>query len=543
MYRVEMPSLAEIPSATRTIAHVLERAAAERGGDVLFRWAGQPVTVGDLHRESHRECAGLVAKGIGPGDRVALLMENSPRCLATWFALAQLGAVEVPINTAYSGSLLADQLRRAHVRLVVADDGFAEVLEAVRAQVPTLEELLVGKPARASRFGAPPTDASAPAGEHALPDPEAIACVIYTSGTTGPSKGVMVSHHQELSFGAYWADIVGLVRGDVVLNYLPHFHIAGKFLSVACLLTGAEMVLTARLSIERLWQEARRDGVTHFVAVGGVCNMLHGRAPLPDDADNPVRVVYAVPAPAGIYHDFERRFGVKLVECYGSTEAGLVLSTGLRESTPGSCGRCHPDWEVRIADERGVEAPDGQPGEILVRPKVPLTTMSGYDGLPDKTIEAWRDLWFHTGDRGRRDAEGRYWFIDRLKDSIRRRGENISSFEVERLVGAHPAVAEVAAVGVESSLGEQEVKVVVVAREGHVVDCEALYRFCAATMPYFMVPRYVEAVTDLARTPTNKVEKYRLRAAGVTAGTWDAEGAGLRMTRHGLTETRLAAPY
>jgi crotonobetaine/carnitine-CoA ligase len=518
------------PVERRTIAHLLSEAAAERGDDVFFRWDGRATTIGDAERMVNRLARGLRQRGVGDQTRVAVMMGSGPEYLALWFALARVGAVEVPINTAYRGELLQDQLVRARVTMAVVDEANRAAVEEVVPRLPDLRDLVVQGP------GAPfaellheddgPLEGS--------PDPAALACIIYTSGTTGPSKGVLITHHQELSFAAYWAEIVALERGDVVLNYLPYFHIAGKFLTIACLLTGAEMVLVPRLSVERFWIEARAEGITHFIAVGGVCNMLHGRAPQPDDADNPVRVVYAVPAPAEIYEDFERRFGVKLVECYGSTEANLVLHTRLDESAPGSCGRVNPDFEVRIADALGNEVPVGTPGEILVRPRVPLTTMSGYDGMPERTLEAWDGLWFHTGDRARRDADGLHFFLDRMKDSIRRRGENISSFEVERLVGGHPAVSEVAAVGVPSELGEEEVKVVVVARDGARVEPEELLRHCADRMPYFMVPRYVEVVDELARTPTNKVEKYRLREAGITPGTWDCEAAGLRITRRGL---------
>ena len=534
--------LEDRPFDRRTIAHLLAETAQARGDDVFYRWQGRPVTVGEVDRTANRLARGLAGRGIGPQDRVAVMMGNGPEYLALWFALAKAGAVEVPINTAYRGDLLADQLRRARVVMAVADEDHAREIGAVAGGLPDLREVVVNGAPGAGR------DAYAalldPSDEPPATLPEAVApaCIIYTSGTTGPPKGVLISHHHELSFGAYWSDIVALGAGHVVLNYLPYFHIAGKFLTTACLLTGAEMVLVPRLSVERFWDEARAEGVTHFIAVGGVCNMLHGRAPREDDADNPVEVVYAVPAPAEIYEDFQRRFGLELVECYGATETNLVLYTRLDESVPGSCGRVNPDFEVRISDAHGQEAPVGEAGEILVRPRVAHTTMSGYDGMPERTLEAWEGLWFHTGDRARRDEDGRFWFLDRMKDSIRRRGENISSFEVERLVGGHPAVAEVAAVGVPSELGEEEVKVVVVARDGADVDPAALLRHCAEHMPYFMVPRYIEVVSELARTPTNKVEKYRLRAAGITPGTWDCEAAGWRMTRRGLERLAPVGP-
>jgi crotonobetaine/carnitine-CoA ligase len=243
-----------------------------------------------------------------------------------------------------------------------------------------------------------------------------------------------------------------------------------------------------------------------------------------------------VPAPSEIYEPFEQRFDVKLVEAYGSTETNLVIHTDLDKPKIGSCGRVDEMFEVRLVDENDQEVPTGESGEILVRPRHPYTTMAGYEGMPEQTLGAWRNLWFHTGDRARKDEDGYFYFLDRMKDSIRRRGENISSYEVERLVGMHPAVAESAAVPVPSELGEDEVKIVVVKRAGGDVSHEELLRFCVDSMPYFMVPRFIEFVEELERTPTNKVEKYKLRQRGVTPDTWDCEKAGWRVTRNGLVE-------
>ena len=260
--------------------------------------------------------------------------------------------------------------------------------------------------------------------------------------------------------------------------------------------------------------------------------MLNGRAPRADDADNPVRVVYAVPAPAEIYHDFEKRFGLKIVEAYGSTETNLIVNSALDESAPGACGRPNPIFGVRVVDEDGREAPDGVAGEIVVSCPDPLLLSAGYDGMPDVTATSWRDGWFHTGDQAVRDGTGALWFQDRIKDSIRRRGENISSYEVERLVNGHPAVAESAAVGAPSELGEEEVRVVVVLRDGATATPEELFLHYAESMPYHMVPRFIDVVDDLPRTPTDKVEKYKLRRDGVGPGTWDAAAAGLADDPH-----------
>ena len=515
------PHLDAIPFARRSVGAVLAAAAAQRPDRVLFGFDGQSHTLAAVEARARALAAGLADAGIGPGTAVAVLMDNSPAYLDVWFALSKLGAIEVPINTAFHGDLLAHQLRGAQVALAIVDVTY-------RAAV---EQALGDRPARiveTSELAALRADgAVAPPG---VADVAAVGSVLYTSGTTGPSKGVMLSHHQLLSFGAFYSEIAQVTAEDVILNYLPHFHVAGKFLTLSALLTGARMVLRERLSVSGFWDDVRAEGITTFIAVGGVCNMLAARPARPDDADNPVRLVYAVPAPAEIYDAFQERFGLDLVEAYGSTEANLVLYTDPEDHAPGSCGRPNGCFDVRLVDDAGDFATEG---EIVVRPKDPLLTFSGYLAQPDATARAWRDGWFLTGDRARVDDEGRFWFLDRIKDAIRRRGENISSFEVERLVGAHPGVAEVAAVPTASELGEDEVLVFVVPNDGAVVEPEALFRFCAATMPYFMVPRFIEPVAELVRTPTNKVAKHVLRDRGRSERTWDAQAAGLRVGRDG----------
>lgn len=515
--------LDSIPPSRRSIGALLADAAVRRTTRVFYTWQGQEHTLAEVDDRSRRLAAGLAGEGVAAGDAVAVLMDNSPRYLDVWFALSKLGAVEVPINTAFHGELLADQLHHSAAKLAIVDPRYRAAVEAARGDaaprvIDRVDELF-----------------AAEAGVDRGIDVADVSAVLYTSGTTGPSKGVMLSHHQLASFGMFYSQIAGVRADDIVLNYLPHFHVAGKFLTTSCLLTGARMVLRERLSVSGFWNDVRAEGVTNFIAVGGVCNMLAGQPVRPDDADNPVRVVYAVPAPAEIYDDFEQRFDCQLVEAYGSTESNLVLHTDPDDHLPGSCGRPNGYFDVRLLDENGQEAAEG---EIVVRAKQPLLMLSGYLGMPAATERAWRGGWFHTGDRARIDADGNFWFLDRIKDAIRRRGENISSFEVERMVSAHPAVAEAAAVPTGSELGEDEVLVFVVPRAGAWIDPEDLFRFCARTMPYFMVPRFIEPVSELVRTPTNKVAKHELRERGVSSATWSADAAGLRVTREGEVVSR-----
>jgi crotonobetaine/carnitine-CoA ligase len=522
------PHLDAIPYDQRSVGALLAAAAARRPSHVYFTFDGTAHSLGEVEDRAARLATGLAEAGVAPSTAVAVLMDNSPAYLDVWFALSKLGAVEVPINTAFRGELLRDQLQRSGATAAIVDARYRPAVEEASGDRPLLV-LEAGPDARSGSRLEDAYAAAAGAPDLAI-DVADVGSVLYTSGTTGPSKGVMLSHHQLLSFGAFYSQISQVGEGDVILNYLPHFHVAGKFLSTSCLMTGARMALRERFSVSRFWEDVRAEGVTNFIAVGGVCNMLAARPERPDDDDNPVRLVYAVPAPAEIYDEFERRFGCRLVEAYGSTEANLVLYTDPEEHAPGSCGRPNPHFEVRVVDGSGDEAVEG---EIVVRAKSPLLMFSGYLGMPEATESAWRDGWFHTGDRARLDADGRFWFLDRIKDAIRRRGENISSFEVERMVSAHPGVAEAAAVPTASELGEDEVLVFVVPRDGAEIDPEELFRFCAGTMPYFMVPRFIEPTAELTRTPTNKVAKYQLRERGPSDRTWDAQAAGLKVDRDG----------
>lgn len=263
--------------------------------------------------------------------------------------------------------------------------------------------------------------------------------------------------------------------------------------------------------------------------------MLYAQPPQPDDANNPLRMIYSVPNPHEVLDEFKARFGVELTEGYGSTEANICVYTRPGEDTPlGSCGRAAPEYDVRIVDAQGYDCPPGVAGEFVVRPKYPNTLMAGYYGMPEKSLEAFRQLWFHSGDKGTWDENGYFFFLDRMKDAIRRRGENISSFEVERILNLHDDVAESAAIAIKAADGEDEVKVLVVPSSGADPSAEALLYYCVEEMPYFMVPRYIEFKSDLPRTPTQKVQKIKLREEGITPGTWDREQAGIRVTRQGV---------
>jgi crotonobetaine/carnitine-CoA ligase len=520
-------------------SRLLEARAVQLARQTFFTFKDGTFTYGEFNRLVNRVAHCLRDAGLVRGTSVAVLMDTSPEYLALWFALAKIGAIEIPINTAYHGDMLLHQLVVSNATVCIVDSAYLTAVQHVVKASAVKTMYVRGKLSEApsaARKDFTELLASNLTKNPDIPiDHDELTCVIFTSGTTGRSKGVLLSHHYLTAYGYMYADINALRDDDVVMNFLPFFHIAAKFLTIATLVCGGKMRLLQRFSISTFLDEVRSFGITNFVGVGGICNMLLSRPPEPSDADTTIRTIYAVPDPSDIHDELERRFKCSITTVYGSTEAGLPIIRGAAdEYRPGSCGRASPYYQVAIVDEHDNELPAGSAGEIVVRPKRPFLVASGYIGMADRTVTAWRNLWLHTGDRARADADGWFYFEDRVTDSIRRRGENISSFEVEMLVSKHPAVAEVAAVSAESEIGEGEVRVFLTVRSGHTVEHEDLLRYCSKVMPYFMVPRFIDIVDELPRTPTAKVEKYKLRAVAIGPQTWDREQHGWKMTRTGL---------
>jgi len=540
-----MSGFVETPAHGWRVHHLLERRAEAAPDFPFLHFEDRDYTHAEMNRRANRMADGLMALGLKKGTRVAVMMKSAPEYIDVWFAIAKAGAVEVPLNTAYKGEILTHMLLNSGAEMIVIDAEFVTAVAAVALRCPALKHFIVRAEAGVEDVEVPGVRhefAQVPIGEGGNPglniSPEDLACIMFTSGTTGPSKGVMLNHHFEISFSIIYNDIVALTEGDVSYNMLPFFHIAGKFQLMSPLLVGGRMILRERFSASQFWPDVRAHGVTVTTAVGGICHMLYAQSPQPDDSNNPLRMIYSVPNPHEVLDEFKTRFDVELTEGYGSTEANICVYSRPDEDTPlGSCGRAAPEYEVRIVDAQGRDCPPGEAGEFVVRPKYPNTLMAGYYGMPEKSLEAFRQLWFHSGDKGTWDENGYFFFLDRMKDAIRRRGENISSFEVERILNLHDCVAESAAIAVKAEDGEDEVKALVVLRPEADLSAEALLHYCVEVMPYFMVPRYFEFKTDLPRTPTQKVRKIELRAEGVTPNTWDREQAGIRVTRHGVEKT------
>ncbi|MBP2367790.1 AMP-binding protein [Pseudonocardia parietis] len=521
------------PGAPRTIGDWIRDAAQRYGDRTALDVVGREKTYLGVDRDSDRMAAGLHALGLARGERVCVMMRNSLENIDVWFALCKSGLIEVPVNTAARGFALRYLLEQSQACAVVCDAEFAQRVTEAAEGLELLRHIVVhGEP------GADPGPALADLYLDEEPprptlDRTDTAVLLYTSGTTGPSKGVVLGHEANLNLARHTAHLMGYTPEDRLYTAFPLFHINAKYTSVmAAMEAGGMLVMDDRFSAGRFWDICREKRVTAFNYQGALLMMLYKQPELPDDADNPVRAGFGAPCPVEIWEPFERRFGVRLTEVYGMTEIAIATQRRPEDDAPrGSAGRESPNFTVAVVDEHDRPVPPGEPGEIVVRPKKPGIMIDEYFRMPEETVRAFRNLWFHTGDRGRMDADGVLYFMDRLKDSIRRRGENISSWEVEQVVCAHPDVAEAAAYAVPSELGEDEVMIAVVAQPGAAPTPEQLLDHCQEQMAYFAVPRFVRFLDELPKTPSQRVQKFRLREDGVTADNWDRDAAGYTVRR------------
>jgi len=517
----------------RSLAVMLQARAAKYGAKPLVQAGEQSWSFAQAPELAARSAGRLQAAGVAPGDRVALICENRPEFIEVFLGAAWLGAILVPINTASRGLQLRHILENSGAKLMVIEAALMGALEHVDLATLPLETIwVVDSPTGAK---SPPIARPLPVLGEAVPAaptrPSDTLAILYTSGTTGPSKGVCCPHAQFFWWGVNTAHLLGVDSDDVLCTTLPLFHTNALNTFFQALITGATAIFESRFSASAFFSTlaARRATVTYLL--GAMVPILLSRAAEPAEQGHRTRIALAPGVPGHFHAEFTKRTGIALLDGYGSTETNFVIGSPIAECKPGTMGRLCEGFAARVVDAEDNEVPDGTPGELMLRAEAPFAFATGYFGTPDKTVEAWRNLWFHTGDRVVREPDGYYKFVDRLKDAIRRRGENVSSFEVEQVLLSHPEIATAAAYPVRSELAEDEVMAAIVRQPGSALDEVAIIRFCETRMPYFAVPRFLEFVDVLPTTENGKIQKYKLRERGITDRTWDREAAGITVKR------------
>jgi crotonobetaine/carnitine-CoA ligase len=519
----------------RTLPALLAARAARNGTTPLFSDRTTTWTASEAVEIAARRAGALAAQGVRRGDHVALLCGNRVEFMEIVLGCGWLGAVVVPINTASRGLQLEHILRNCGARLLVAEPHLVDVVYALDAPDLPLETIwLIGEPAPAARESTYTTKRMPPAGEPLAPAELADGdpfTVLYTSGTSGLSKGVICPHAQFYWWGHYTARDLGVAAGDVLYTCLPLFHTNALNSFFQALIHDAELVVERRFSASGFFDALLETRATVTYVLGAMVPILLGRPVAANERAHRVRVALAPGVPGHFQQEFTTRSGIALIDGYGSTETNCVISVAIGAQRPGYMGKIAAGFEARVVDEHDQPVPDGAAGELILRADAPFAFASGYLGMAEKTVEAWRNLWFHTGDRVVRDADGYYRFVDRLKDTIRRRGENVSSFEVEQVLLSHPSVETAAVFAVKSVLAEDEVMAAIVLRDGEMLEPLELIRYCEPRLPYFAVPRYLDFARDLPKTENGKIQKFKLRETGITATTWDLDASGYRLKR------------
>lgn len=513
-----------------SIADVLDQQARRTPDRVFLRTLDDELTYRSASERVHAYAAGLRARGFREGDRAVLMMANSVEQVLVWFALNRVAIVSIPVNPALTGALLERAVTQVDPALCIADSDVADVLLGAFPHTTDRPLFIHGPDEAAHGRGGQPLRllAGDPSGPGAAPNPLDPAVMLFTSGSTGVPKACVLSHHYLVRAGQIHAKYLRFTADDVLFTPFPLFHIDAATLTVsAALAVGATAALSPRFSASRFWDEVEHCRATVINYMGATANILWKQPPSDRDRRHRVRLGWGVPMPS-CEPGWADRFGFPLVEVYGLTDAGLPAYQSLDEPrTPGSCGRVIDEYQVTIQDAQGDELPTGAVGEICIRSDEPGLLMNEYFGMPEQTAQALRGGWFHTGDLGHLDAHGRLYFHSRGADVIRRRGENIAATDIEAAIDAHPGVAESAAIAVPSELSEDDVKVCVVPQQASGLTAHDVVAHCRQLLPRHMVPRYVELMGALPKTPTEKIDRRRLADDPFTPATHDFATAGV----------------
>jgi crotonobetaine/carnitine-CoA ligase len=498
------------------------------------------MTLGELDRRSDRAAAVLQSLGVRKGDRVAVNLPNRLEYVVLIYAIAKTGAIQLPLNTYLRGEFLRHQLAQTEPMLYITDEAGLKMLEPVLpdlARQPTL--VLVGGHSEQAAVPAGVIDYTPweSASDELTPvemTPNDVCVIIYTSGTTGPSKGCTITHGYYCNLVNVFIDFGWYEQGDLIFGANPLFHFSGQtWLVAAALAVRGSVIVEPSFSASRYMARIRETGATNAMGMGAMGMAVMAQPPNESDRDHKLRHITFMPSTPGLITAFQERFGIEpFAEVFGQSECWPALLGDPRgPRRPGSMGKVTPGLDVKIVDDDDIEVPTGQPGEIVIRPTEPHRLFSGYWNDAEATVGVFRNLWHHTGDQGRVDEDGYFWFVDRKKDSMRRRGENVSSIELEQAILQHPAVANVAVHAVPSELGEDEIKACIVPAPDATAEPAEIFEFFRTTLPYYAVPRYLEFVPELPANVNGRVQKFKLRERGITETTLDFEAMGLVIAR------------
>lgn len=534
--------MSDVKAPGRVLGDWLTSEAAADPDREFLQCASPWMTLSELDRASDSVAAGLQALGVRKGDRVAVNLPNRLEFAVLVFAIAKTGAIQVPLNTYLRGDFLSHQLKQTAPMTYIGDASALQMLAVVYDEVPAIEHVVVvGEAPERDSLGSLPAplpyeQIASSEGDLERPElsAEDVCVIIYTSGTTGPSKGCTITHGYYCAIPDVFVESGWYVRGDRVFGANPMFHFSGQtWLVAAALAVGGSVIVEPAFSATTYMARIRETGSTVAMGMGAMGMAVMAQPVAADERDHALRHICFMPSSAPFVEAFTERFGIApFAEVFGQSECWpATLGDPRQEHRPGSMGRITRGMQVKIVDEYDVEVPVGQPGEIVVRGDEPYRLFTGYWNMPEATVEVFRNLWHHTGDSGRVDEDGYYWFVDRKKDSMRRRGENVSSLELEAAILRHPALAAAAVHAVPSALGEDEIKACLILKPDTKVEAEELFDFFRTNLPYYAIPRYVEYLEALPANVNGRVQKFKLRERGITDETLDFESLGLVVDR------------
>lgn len=523
----------DYPMEKRVLGDILEEKASKNAEKIFFHFEDKNFTYDVTNKYANQIANGYQSLGVNKGDKVTTMLPNCPESVFNWFGLAKLGAVDSSINTALKGDLLRHVILISNTKVLLIHEDFLEQIIKIQEDLACVEKVVIyapsgKKPNGNLKFESITFDNFIGDSHEFFPKKKVYYYdplqIIYTSGTTGPSKGVVLPHNAMHLYAKDAIDCVGLERSDIYFSCLPMFHINIRFFTIVpALLNDSTFAMVKRFSATKFWEQIRAYQATVFCLLGAMSAFVYKQPPRDDDKVNPARIAWMGPMPVELAKGFEERFDVKVrLGYFGMTEANWITSLnpkevetlkaeGKWEQAIGMGKENKALYEAKLVDDHDNEVPVGQTGELVCRPARPYSMMMEYINMPDKTVEAFQNLWFHTGDIARKDGAGFFYFVDRKKDYIRRRGENVSSYEVESSVNACSKIAESAAVGIKTPEGEEEIVIVIRIKQGESLSPQELYEWCEERMAKFMIPKYMVIVDEIPKTATGRAQKYKLR--------------------------------